>query len=85
MSEYWKGLTVKGKVKFIFSLIVGIIGVVFATLNWNEAEVNLIFIKTQLPLTMVIVFSIIIGFALSYVFRQSKKSTPKNTDSTDDE
>lgn len=68
MSEYWKALTLWNKVKFTISIIIGILGVVFATLNWNDEEVHLLFFQTTMPLTLVILISVIVGYAVAYVF-----------------
>lgn len=68
MSEYWKVLTLWNKVKFIISIIIGILGVVFATLNWNDEEVHLLFLQTTMPLTLLILISVIVGYALAYLF-----------------
>lgn len=68
MSEYWKQLPLVEKVKFVISVVLGIIGVIFATLNWNSQEVHLIFTKLDLPLSLLIIFSIIVGYAISHIF-----------------
>lgn len=75
MQEYWNSLSGINKVKFLFSLLIGIIAVVFATLNWNSQEVHLIFTKKQMPLTMLIIFSMIGGYAIAYVFSYRKGRT----------
>jgi uncharacterized integral membrane protein len=72
MLDYWKGLTGINKIKFIFSLLIGIVGVVFATLNWNAQEVHLIFTKKTIPLTLVIIFSIIVGYAMAAILNYRK-------------
>ena len=72
MLDYWKALTGINKVKFIFSLFLGVVGVVFATLNWNAHEVQLIFTKKTIPLTLVIIFSIIVGYAMAVIFNYRK-------------
>lgn len=68
MSEYWKALSLWNKVKFTISIIIGILGVVFATLNWNDEEVHLVFFQTTMPLTLLILISVIVGYALAYLF-----------------
>jgi uncharacterized integral membrane protein len=68
MSEYWKVLTLWNKVKFIISIIIGILGVVFATLNWNDEEVHLLFFQTTMPLTLLILLSVIVGYAVAFLF-----------------
>lgn len=72
MAEYWNGLSLLNKVKFVFSIILGIIGVVFATLNWKEQDVHLLFVQTKMPLTLLIIFSMIVGYAFSFVFSYKK-------------
>ena len=72
MQEYWNSLSGINKLKFIISLLIGVIAVVFATLNWNSQEVHLIFTKKQMPLTMLIIFSMIGGYAIAYVFSYRK-------------
>lgn len=72
MLDYWKGLTGFNKIKFIFSLFLGVVGVVFATLNWNSQEVHLIFTKKTIPLTLVIIFSIIVGYAIAAILNYRK-------------
>ena len=72
MTEYWSSLSLLNKVKFVFSIILGIIGVVFATLNWKEQDVHLLFIQTKMPLTLLIIFSMVVGYAFSFVFSYKK-------------
>ena len=72
MVEYWHSLSNVNKVKFVLSVLLGIIGVVFATLNWKEQEVHLLVTKANMPLTVLIVFSVVVGYALSFVFSYRK-------------
>lgn len=82
MVEYWNSLSALNKVKFVLSLFLGIIGVVFATLNWKEQEVHLIVKKTQMPLSLLILFSMAAGYAISFVFSYRKfKSKDKEIES----
>lgn len=76
MVKFWNTLNFWNKVKFIFSLIGLIFGVIFSTLNWNSLEVYLIFTKMKLPLTIVLLFAFIIGIAFANLLhfqRQRKK------------
>ena len=68
MVEYWHSLSNVNKIKFVLSIVLGILGVVFATLNWTEQEVHLLVTKMKMPLTLLIIFSVIVGYALSFVF-----------------
>ncbi len=72
MTEYWNSLSLLNKVKFVFSIILGIMGVVFATLNWKEQDVHLLFIQTKMPLTLLIIFSMVVGYAFSFIFSYKK-------------
>lgn len=72
MVEYWHSLSTVNKIKFVLSILLGIVGVVFATLNWKEQEVHLLVTRAQMPLTLLIIFSIVVGYALSFVFSYKK-------------
>jgi uncharacterized integral membrane protein len=75
MAEYWHSLSTVNKIKFVLSILLGILGVVFATLNWTEQEVHLLVTKAKMPLTLLIIFSIVVGYALSFVFSYRKFRT----------
>jgi uncharacterized integral membrane protein len=65
MRDFWNGLDNLGKVKFVSYVLLGIFTVLFAVFNWNPIEVSFVFFKWNLPLTIVIILSMIGGFALS--------------------
>ena len=72
MKQFWVSLPISEKVKFVVSIIAGIAGVVFATLNWNSTTVHVLVKETQAPLTVIIVFSMLIGYVFGYIPHQSK-------------
>jgi uncharacterized integral membrane protein len=72
MEEYWKNLSFAGKAKFIISVVIGTLTVVFATLNWTDIQVHLIFWKPTIPLSLIILGSVVGGYAISYVFAYRK-------------
>ena len=72
MEEYWKNLSFAGKAKFVISVIIGTLTVVFATLNWTDIQVHLIFWKPTIPLSLIILGSVVGGYAISYVFAYRK-------------
>ncbi|MEY3237212.1 MAG: hypothetical protein RI883_1313 [Bacteroidota bacterium] len=72
MTEYWNSLSFINKAKFVLSIILGILGVVFATLNWKEQDVHLLFVQTKMPLTLLIIFSMVVGYAFSFIFSYKK-------------
>ena len=66
----------------IFSMIFAIFIAIFAGLNSNVVEVNLLFVKSQLSQAIVILISAIFGAALMYLlnfFKSLKKSNEIRT------
>lgn len=72
MEDFWKSQTAANKVKLIFSAILLIVVVVFAVLNWNSQEIHLLFTKKQIPLSLLIIFSVFAGYIISYLFTYRK-------------
>lgn len=68
LKAYWENLTTMGKVKFVSKIILGIIAFLFAVFNWQSTELHLVFLKLELPLTILILICVAIGFVLSSVF-----------------
>jgi uncharacterized integral membrane protein len=75
LREYWDNLTVGGKIKFVLKVILGILAFLFALFNWQNTELHLVFIRLQMPLTILILAFGGIGFVLSSIFdyRRFKK------------
>jgi uncharacterized integral membrane protein len=72
MQEYWKTLSTIGKIKFAANIVLGIIGVVFATLNWTSQEIHMVFFKAHAPLSILIIFSMVAGYAVSTLVNYKK-------------
>ncbi len=72
MKEYWNDLSSSQKTKLIFKLILGLFALIFAIRNWQNTEVVLVFFKMQLPLTIIIVLCVAVGFALASLFDYKK-------------
>jgi uncharacterized integral membrane protein len=68
MIEYWLGLSPWKKIKLVFMLIVGILVMVFAVINWQIVEVDFIFFRIKLSITLLIITCLGIGYGLSTVF-----------------
>jgi lipopolysaccharide assembly protein A len=68
LEEYWKSLTVNGKIKFVAKIIVVILSILFAVFNWQTVELHLIFLKVNVPLTLLIVICVVIGLIISSIF-----------------
>ncbi len=67
MKEFWQNLTFGGKLKFVISVVLSILGAIFATLNWKVQEVHFIFFKKEMPLSLLIIFSICSGYGISFL------------------
>ena len=72
MKQFWISLPTKEKVKFLLSALAGVLGVIFATLNWNSTGVHLLFAYRNAPLSMIIIFSMLIGYAFGYLPRATR-------------
>jgi uncharacterized integral membrane protein len=72
MIEYWKDLSGGQKTKLVLKIVLGIFAFIFVLRNWQSVEVIPVFFKVQMPLTLVILFSIIVGFALASIFDYKK-------------
>lgn len=72
MKEYWQNLSTGRKVKLILTIVLSLCAIIFAARNWRETEVILVFFKVRMPLTLVIVISAVIGFAIASLFDYKK-------------
>lgn len=72
MKEHWNSLNGTQKAKLIFKIILIIFAIIFVIRNWQDVEVIPIFLKVQMPLTLVILFSMGVGFAVASLFDYRK-------------
>ncbi len=72
MKDFWNGLTTGQKAKYIISGIVAILGLIFAIMNWTAVEVHFILIRIDIPITLLIVFSMAAGYGLATLFDYRK-------------
>jgi uncharacterized integral membrane protein len=75
LRDYWESLSIGGKIKFVLKIILGVLAFLFALFNWQSTVLHLVFLKLELPLTILILLFGGIGFVLSSVFdyRRFKK------------
>ena len=78
MKDIWKKLSVAEKTKLIISIIVGILVVIFATLNWKDQEINFIYKVYKVKLSIAIILSVIAGYFISYLFSHRKINALEN-------
>lgn len=79
MKEYWNDLTKGQKTKLILKIVLGLLALTFAIRNWQSVQVIVVFFSMKIPLTLVIVLSGIIGFAMASLF-DYRKFKKKNTE-----
>lgn len=72
MKEYWNSLTASKKVKFIATLILGLFVVIFSFQNWRAGELHLFTLKMDVPITLLILISMIIGYTISSLYNFKK-------------
>ena len=68
MKEYWNKLTFAEKVKLIFFGICGLLILIFALLNWKVYNLNLVFGKVKVPVTILILVSMFGGYAYARIY-----------------
>ena len=68
MEKYWKVLSTQDKIKFILSILAVILVVIFATLNWKEAQIHFIFKIIEVKLSVAILLSVVAGYLMSFLF-----------------
>ena len=73
MEKYWTVLSIQDKIKFILSIIAGILVVIFATLNWKDAKIDFIFNIIQVKLSVAIMISVVAGYLVSFLFSYRKQ------------
>lgn len=72
MQEFWKSLSTWKKFKLIVTLIVSVFALIFAIYNWQITEVDFLFFKLKISLTLLIAISIAIGYLFSSLFDYRK-------------
>jgi uncharacterized integral membrane protein len=78
MKEFWNKLPIKEKIKFILSVIAGILVVIFATLNWKDQEIHFIFKIIKVKLSIAILLSVIAGYIISFLFSYKTRLEKEN-------
>jgi uncharacterized integral membrane protein len=78
MKEIWNKLSIREKIKIITSIIVGILVVIFATLNWKDQEIHFIIKVLKVKLSIAIILSVFSGYIISFLFSYSKVKTLQN-------
>ena len=78
MKDIWKKLSSKEKIKFVTSILVGILVVIFATLNWKDQEIHFIVRIFKVKLSIAIILSVIAGYLISFLFSYKKLNELKN-------
>lgn len=62
-------LQTRSKVRLIIAVLLLAVTAVFVVLNMESVEVNLIFAKVQMKLALLIIFVLLLGFLLGWLFK----------------
>ncbi|MFT6983795.1 MAG: putative integral membrane protein [Crocinitomicaceae bacterium] len=68
MKDYWQKLSFTQKLNHIFWGVVGLLILIFALLNWKVFDLNLIFGKVKVPVTILILVSMFGGYGYAKIF-----------------
>lgn len=68
MGEYWESLSGFNKVKFVATIILSIFVFIFAIVNWKEIEVEFIFFRLKMYITLLIIICLSMGYLISSLF-----------------
>lgn len=72
MKENWQNLPLSKKIRIIFIVLVSIIALIFVIRNWQPVEIIFVFFRLHVPLTLIIIISGLIGFAIGSLFDYKK-------------
>jgi len=72
MKEFWILLTPWQKLKFVLTLILVIFAIIFGIVNWQETEVDFLFFKIRLSITLLIFSCLLVGYMSSMFFDYKK-------------
>ena len=70
-------LQTRSKVRLILAVVLLAVTVVFVVLNMESVEVNLVFAKVQMKLALLIIFVLLLGFLLGWLFKSLLAMRPK--------
>ena len=62
-------LQTRSKVRLVIALVLLAVTAVFVVLNMEPVEVNLVFAKVQMKLALLIIFVLLLGFLLGWLFK----------------
>lgn len=68
MGEYWESLSGLRKAKLVLTIILSVFVVTFAVVNWQEIEVEFIFFRLKMYITLLIVICLSLGYLISSLF-----------------
>jgi uncharacterized integral membrane protein len=68
MANYWENLSFWKKTKFIFTIILSVFVIIFAVINWRSASIDFVFINKDIPVTLVILVCLLVGYLIASLF-----------------
>lgn len=84
MADFWERKTPMQKTKFIFSLLLIVLLIVFSIANWQNVEFNLIFTTIQMPRTVLILSCVLVGYILAAFMEGMDKKKHRKQEKKED-
>ncbi|MFT5582151.1 MAG: putative integral membrane protein [Psychromonas sp.] len=72
MKDYWDELTNWQKTKLILKVILYLLVGIFCIRNWHSTDLNLVIVTFKIPLTVIIVASLGLGYLLAKTLTQGR-------------
>jgi len=68
LKEYWSKLSFTQKLNHIFWGVIGLLILIFALLNWQVIELHLVFGSIDVPVTILVLLSMLGGYGYAKIF-----------------
>jgi uncharacterized integral membrane protein len=68
MYDYWQKLSFGRKIRLCLFITLGILLMLFVVQNWIVIPIELVFFTVQIPVTLLILISLFIGFVFATFF-----------------
>ncbi len=75
MKEFWLLLSPWKKFKLVMTILLTLFIIIFAIINWQETEVNFIFFKIEISVTLLMIVCLVLGYLSSSIFDYRKYKT----------
>jgi uncharacterized integral membrane protein len=77
MKDYWNKLDFAGKFKLVTYVLLALVLIVFAFRNWQMVNFRIFLLEFKVPITLLILGSMIVGYSISAVIDNRKMRAKK--------